>query len=350
MPARAATYDLSLTTTRGCQETGDNPVYQLGELITVSFRVGSATKSSAKVTLFDVLSNGNVAAISFGQIATNQTRSFSASIGRPTGTERLVLQAEDGFGTRVRLSCTFVVASGPAGTATTTPTRTATPIASATRTVTPIGSATRTPGATLSGHIHTNRGCIETGDNPVFAVGDPITVSFRLNSATLSKAKASILDYASNVLIKIFSFGLIQTNVTYQLSGFVGPPTGTKTLRLRGEAPGVPDSFDDCSFNVVGGPPVFPTRTPKATRTATFTRTATSTRSPTPTKTPIPTGPCVGACTQPNLVSVGDLVTVTQIAAGTLPLSACPSADANGNGMVSLDEVMLAVNNAIHGC
>ena len=47
---------------------------------------------------------------------------------------------------------------------------------------------------------------------------------------------------------------------------------------------------------------------------------------------------------------MNDLLTVIQIAAGQLPVSACPAADPNGDDQVSLEEVLQAVNNALDGC
>src|SRR5215471_4174573 len=84
-PARAAAanFNLSLTTSKGCIETGDNPVFQVGELLTVTFRVGSPSVAFATTSLFDFLSDGRVGVINFGQIQTNRTFSFSARVGLP---------------------------------------------------------------------------------------------------------------------------------------------------------------------------------------------------------------------------------------------------------------------------
>jgi hypothetical protein len=333
VPATAAQFDLMLTTSRGCIEDGDNPVYAVGETITVTFRVGSSTVSSAATSLFDVLSDGRVGVISFGTIATNQTRQFTARIGRPTGLEKLILQA-DAFGVeRTRKPCSFTVVSGtPAITRTPTPTRTPAPV----------GSMTPTASGALSAQVRTQRGCLETGDNATFAIGEQIRVSYRLSSDTIAFARATLADIQPNGLVKIFDFGNIPTNVTFLIVGGVGPPTGTKILQLRGKATGVPTAVANCSFRVTGTSPPTPTRA--ATRTKTATRTAT------PTKTPIPNTPCVGACTNPGTVTISDLAIVAQIAAGQLPLSACPSADPDHNGIVTLAELMQAVNNAINGC
>ncbi len=270
--AAAQTYSLQLATDRGCQEFGGDPVYAVGEQITVSFRVNSATRSSAFVKLFDILNDGRVGVISFGQIATNQTRSFTARISPPLGNEQLLLQAETANGgDRARRSCTFrVVGNTPGPTATQTPTRTprpATPTRTAantrTATTTP-GGPTPTPGA-LEAHVRTNRGCLETGDAARFDIGDPILVTFTVDSATLPFAQATLRDIFSNGIVKIFNFGTILTNARYILSAQVGGPTGFKTLQLRAQN-GSSVSRDSCTFQVGGGFHV-PTRT--ATRTHT---------------------------------------------------------------------------------
>lgn len=271
--APAQTYSLQLTTDRGCQEDGDDPAYAVGELITVSFRVNSASRSSAVVKLFDILNDGRVGVISFGNIATNQTRSFAARIGPPLGIEQLLLQAETVSGAdRARRSCSFrVVGNTPGPTATKTPTRTPrpptptrTPANTRTATSTP-GGPTPTPAGDLDAHVRTNRGCLEDGNAARFAVGDPIFVTFHVDSATLPSAQATLRDIFPNGIVKIFNFGTILTNARYILSARVGGPTGFKTLQLRARN-GSSLSTDRCTFQVVGFKP-HPTRT--ATRTPT---------------------------------------------------------------------------------
>jgi hypothetical protein len=280
--AAAQTYSPQLTTDRGCREDGDDPVYEVGELITVRFRVNSATRTSAAVKLFDILNDGRVGVISFGQIATNQTRSFSARIGPPLGIEQLLLQAETASGAeRARRSCSFRVVDGtPGPTGTMTPTRTPRPptptrTAVKTRTATPTpGGSTPTPGGALQAHVRTNRGCLETGDTARFAIGDPIAVTFRVDSATLPSAQATLRDIFPNGTVKIFSFGTILTNARYILTAHVGPPTGFKVLQLRARN-GSSISTNTCTFQV-GGLKPRPSRTatpPKPTGTATRTRT-----------------------------------------------------------------------------
>ncbi len=49
-------------------------------------------------------------------------------------------------------------------------------------------------------------------------------------------------------------------------------------------------------------------------------------------------------------MTVADLLTMINIDLGNAALSACNLGDANGDGRITLDEVLLAMNNALNGC
>jgi hypothetical protein len=79
---------------------------------------------------------------------------------------------------------------------------------------------------------------------------------------------------------------------------------------------------------------------------------------PTPTPTPpVPTptataavSTCIGDCNGDGRVTVDEVVTGVNIALGVVPASACPAFDGNGDGTVTVDEILQAVNNALNGC
>lgn len=86
-----------------------------------------------------------------------------------------------------------------------------------------------------------------------------------------------------------------------------------------------------------------PTATPSLVSSATFT----------PVPTPTPTAPsiaCVGDCDGNGEVTVDELIRGVNIALGNLPLEDCESFDADGSGDVTVDELITAVNNALSGC
>lgn len=73
------------------------------------------------------------------------------------------------------------------------------------------------------------------------------------------------------------------------------------------------------------------------------------TATPTPTATPVLTK-CVGDCNGDGVVTVDEILIGVNIALGNLDVSACENFDANGDGQVTVDEILTAVNNALNGC
>jgi len=58
----------------------------------------------------------------------------------------------------------------------------------------------------------------------------------------------------------------------------------------------------------------------------------------------------VGDCGNSDEVTIDDLVIIINIALEQQPLSACPAADADRSGTATIQEILLAVNNALKGC
>jgi len=59
---------------------------------------------------------------------------------------------------------------------------------------------------------------------------------------------------------------------------------------------------------------------------------------------------CVGNCSGDRQVSVADLLTMVNIALGNSPVTACEAGDGNLDGQITVDEILVAVNNALVGC
>ncbi len=265
-----------LTTNKGCLERGDEATFTVGEAIIVTLRIRSATLSQANATLFAIKPNGFISVFGLGTLMTNQIFSLAAQVGPPAGFHQLLLSARAHGVTSMR-SCTFnVVSDTTTATATSTPTATETPTAAST-------TPTSTPAAALQPHITTSRGCEETGQHPMFSIGEPITVSFDIASDVVSQTRATVFDTLSNGFVNVFSFGTVATNQVNSFNGSIAPPTGLEILQLRASSFGVPSATSFCSFSVV---PV-PTRTRIPTRTQTRTPTVpVATATPTPTATP----------------------------------------------------------------
>jgi Ca2+-binding EF-hand superfamily protein len=59
---------------------------------------------------------------------------------------------------------------------------------------------------------------------------------------------------------------------------------------------------------------------------------------------------CTGDCNGDGHVTISELVTAVNIALGSLPAAACSAVDADGNGQVTVDELVGAVGRAEAGC
>jgi hypothetical protein len=235
-----------LTTNKGCLETGDAAEFAVGERMAVLVRVDSATAGQAAATLFSFKGDGTVNVVSLGAIPANIPFAVLARVGPPPGVHQLLLKASAGGVTSTR-ACSFRVVD--AGTRTPTAIPTETPTA----TQTPAVSATATPtgNAGLQPHLTTGRGCIETGDDPQYHLGELITVSFDVASATYPRVSATLDDILANGFVNVLSLGDLATNHPYSFRARIAPPTGTETLKLRARVFGGTSASTTCSFTVV---------------------------------------------------------------------------------------------------
>jgi hypothetical protein len=233
-----------LSTNKGCLEFGDAAEFAIGEQLVAFLRVDSPTASQAAATLF-ALKDNSVTAIQLGEIPTNLPFALLARVGPPPRIPTLVLRASTDGVVRQR-TCSFAlstVSPTPSRTVTPTPTPTGTPAVSATPTI--------TPNAALQPHLTTNRGCEETGQNPVFHLGELITVSFDVASGVVSHVSAILDDILANGFVNEIPLGILATNHPYSFKATIAPPTGVEKLQLRVHAFGVPSASISCSFSVV---------------------------------------------------------------------------------------------------
>ena len=59
---------------------------------------------------------------------------------------------------------------------------------------------------------------------------------------------------------------------------------------------------------------------------------------------------CVGDCDHNSSVSIDELLEMVNVALGNLSVHACDFGDANGDGQITVDEILAAVQNALVGC
>ena len=80
--------------------------------------------------------------------------------------------------------------------------------------------------------------------------------------------------------------------------------------------------------------------------------------SPAPTDTPTtpaatPTAPalgCTGDCNGNGAVTIDELMQLIDISLGQIAVATCPSGDVNGDGMIEINELIIAVGNSLQGC
>lgn len=99
-------------------------------------------------------------------------------------------------------------------------------------------------------------------------------------------------------------------------------------------------------------PSVTPTTepTPEESPTATASVPPVSTPTPEPSASPTPEAACPGDCNGDGVVTVDEIVRAVAIALGIDALEACPASDGNGDGQVTVDELLRSVAMALDGC
>jgi hypothetical protein len=61
-------------------------------------------------------------------------------------------------------------------------------------------------------------------------------------------------------------------------------------------------------------------------------------------------GACIGDCNGDGEVTVNEVVVAVNIALGVFDVGQCPNADRDGDGEVTIDELLVGVNDALNGC
>lgn len=100
------------------------------------------------------------------------------------------------------------------------------------------------------------------------------------------------------------------------------------------------------------GAPTATGRTPATVTPGPATPSGSTTESPTPTPTATvdPAHPCSGDCNNDGTVTVDELIRAVNIGLDSVPAEQCIAADADANQMVTINEIVAAVDNALRGC
>lgn len=159
----------------------------------------------------------------------------------------------------------------------------------------------------------------------------------RVMVSTLTYCTEELLGSQGDALDNLLKFGRFFDGLA-QTPGLTFTPTPTPTPTQTGGTPTQTASHT-------------PTETPTPTATPVPpTPTATVLPTGTPTETPTPPPACAGDCNRDGQVTVNEIVTSVGIAVAESDLEACPPADIDGSDEVTVDELVVIVDNAMSGC
>lgn len=118
----------------------------------------------------------------------------------------------------------------------------------------PLYGQTPSGGANASGWIRTDRGCLETGQSPLYFVNDPIQLQLRVDSGIEAQALIRVDDLTPDGrVLTLVAPRQVATNRVYTMGGIrVVPPVGQEAVRLTAQV-GYELIRTECSFGVAAG-------------------------------------------------------------------------------------------------
>ena len=136
---------------------------------------------------------------------------------------------------------------------------------------------------------------------------------------------------------------------TWQFTWTAPQLAGTYTLYGAGNSVDHDGSLSEdraasATFTVTVGD-TNPTSTPVATSIASSTPTPTATATISPT-----ISVCAGDCDASSSVSIDEIVLLVRLARGEAQFANCRPGDTNGDGTITIDEVLTAISAALNGC
>ncbi|MDX2171429.1 MAG: hypothetical protein SF182_30470 [Deltaproteobacteria bacterium] len=261
------------------------------------------------------------------------------------------------------------------GTASATPTRTPTPSATGTRTGTATRSATASSTSTSSASATrtatTTPSAADTATRTATASPSPSSSPTRTatstapatatdtptRTATASAPPTVTASHSATAEPSPTATRTASPTATSEPSATVSA-TGTATHTTTAAPTDTATATRTASSSPTVTPP--PTATASSTATASHTATVEATASPTPvatdtmpldTPTAEPTAvACAGDCNGDGAVTVNELVSAVGYALDGRPPLTCEAVDTNRNGQVTVDELVRAVSAALDGC
>jgi hypothetical protein len=113
----------------------------------------------------------------------------------------------------------------------------------------------------------------------------------------------------------------------------------------------IPSPTETATETPMDTPTDTPTPSPTGTQTLTSTPSDTATETPTASATPTVAEPaCVGDCNGNGVVTVDEILKMVNIALESAPVLECTAGDADHNGQITVNEIIAAVDDALTQC
>jgi len=173
----------------------------------------------------------------------------------------------------------------------------------------------------------------ELGDGPLFACAAPLRVDAPPGSYAIGLERIFAADADGTLLLGV---GAAPGVLVVDAAAASATPTDSRTA-----TPTATHTATAAATSTVAASP-----SPAASPTPPAAATASAT--PPPSATPTPR--CVGDCNVDGIVAIDELVHAVAIAGGADGTASCAALDRDGDGVVSIAEVVAAVGGALAGC
>ena len=301
------------------------------------------------LTLTRTPTNTRTASITPTETPTGPTRTATET-GTATSTGTRTITPTPPSTATITVTRTVTITRTPSSTRTVTATRSTTPTASpsasrtGTRTVTSTRTETPTFTPTITGSIPPSSTRTETPtQTPTGTAADTAT---RTPSRTFFPTRT-----ATETRTGTPSRTPVHTRTATPSGSVTRTATASRTATTNTAIATV--TATATVSEPTATPTALDTASPSPTATTTATPEATSTHSPTQTAQPSPTPTipsCVGDCGGDGIVTIDELLLAVNIGLDRRPISACAAIDRNASGEATIDEIITAIENAQNGC
>lgn len=194
------------------------------------------------------------------------------------------------------------------------------------------------------------------------ADGNVVVVSHKEGFCVRDEACSNATFTCSNQGLSVGCSDIYGSDLGCQYLEITGIPSGDYTVRVTVDPSNRIEELDETnnmvlvSVTIPNRPEGSPTATPSdSSPTPTTTPTAetepdTPTPQPSDTPTPVPSPVCAGDCNGNGNVTIDEIVTLVHIALGDMAIDVCPAGDNDQDGAITVNDILAAVQSTLAGC